>query len=86
MRAQVFPAFCRAFFSRLGRRFLFFFSSFGTLVEGCFTEGAFRASVSDVSGVAPTAAATLPAALPSFFAAVVIMPSVDSSGLSFSSH
>ena len=37
----------------------------------------------DVSGVAPTAAATLPAALPSFFAAVVIMPSVDSSGLSF---
>ena len=38
----------------------------------------------DVSGVARTAAATLPAALPSFFAAVVITPSAaDSSGLSF---
>jgi len=39
--------------------------------------------VPEVSGVAPTAAATLPAALPSFFAGVVIMVSVDSSGLSF---
>jgi hypothetical protein len=39
--------------------------------------------VPDVSGLAPTAAATLPAALPSFFAAVVIRPSADSSGLSF---
>ena len=36
----------------------------------------------DVSVVIPTAAVTLPVAVPSFFAAVVIMPSVDS-GLSF---
>lgn len=74
------PAFSRAFFSRLGRRCLFFFFSLSTLVEGCFIGGA---SAADVSGAAPTAAATLPAALPSFFATVVIMPSVDSSGLSF---
>ena len=37
----------------------------------------------DVSVVAPTAAAPLPAALPGFFAPVVMMSSVDSSGLSF---
>jgi hypothetical protein len=37
-----------------------------------FSAGCFR--------VAPTAAATLPAALPSFFAAVVIMPPADCCG------
>ena len=60
-------AFWRAFFSRLGRRFLFFFSSLGTLVEGWFARGV---SVSEVGALAVFSVTSADSSGLSFFAMV----------------
>ena len=63
-------AFFRAFFWRRGRRDLFFFASFGTFTEGCLGT--------------PTAAATLPAAVPIALAAATrVLSAACSSCCSF---
>ena len=65
------PAFYSAFFSLRGSRCLFFFANFGTFTDfvcGFSTGGA-------STGALSTAATILPAALPTFFAALTSTPS-----------